>query len=109
MKWLQILLKRRKHRQNISAFKSILDDAPITGSFKTPAGGRFVIKNAGGAPAGTISVVISGGLVPMTIPIGDAPTITLDWISANHTVTPASGFEIYLDTGLNNLVLIAKG
>jgi hypothetical protein len=119
--------KRRKARQNVSSFAALIA-TPETGEFRMPQSGRLRLVSVAGASAGDTAATIIGPFPAYSEdeetgeivrgPIGDRTiktpvlaaggSVVIDGLVARSLVTPASGFECYVDIGLGRWAQIAS-
>lgn len=110
MKWLEAVAKRRKQRQNISAFKALMA-TPAVGAVTLPANARLALRSVAGSVEGDPAATIVGAS-DRTIHAPDLDAgemLVLDQVARGAVVTPVAGFELMLDTGLSNFVKIGEG
>ena len=96
-----VTAKARKKRQNISAFRSLLE-TPAVGSVTLPANARLAFRSVAGAIAGTTAATLTGTST-RTIhspALAAGEFVTLDYAERDTVVTPASGFDVLIDIGL---------
>lgn len=97
-------------RQNVTAFKDLIE-TPETNQVVLPANGRFAISKSSGASAGTSAMTITTSTVrAIKTPLLSANQLMiLDWFEKGATIDIESGFELFVDVGLNEFKKIAEG
>src|SRR5690348_9746430 len=104
MSFERINRKRRKERQNVSAFAALIA-SPAEGAFTMPAGGRLRFVAPEGAVEGDTAAILVGPTT-RTIKIG-ATSVVIDWVERDVEVTPESGFGVDVHTGHGRWARIA--
>ncbi|HWV46418.1 MAG TPA: hypothetical protein VN039_10450 [Nitrospira sp.] len=112
MGWLGWQLdKRRRERQNVAFFKTLLA-TPATGAFKLPANARLAFQSVAGAAQGTAAATLVGASTrniacPTALVAGDY--FVFDNAEIGTTITPSAGWNVLLDVGLGVFKKIGAG
>lgn len=107
------LSKDRRQRAKIDAvrFKPLIA-SPAVGPFIMPASATLFALSIAGCAAGTTAATYtsSSGAKAVKTPLLVAGGFTpIGFVEKGITLTPATGFEIYMDSGLGRRVKIAEG
>lgn len=102
--------RRQKKRRAVSAFAALIA-TPASGAFTMPAGARLSFVATAGATAGDTLATLVGTsnrtIKAKTLAAGDRQV--LDFVELGVVITPSSGIEVDVDTGLAVWKKIAEG
>lgn len=107
MHWSDIVRKHRKERQNASAFAGAIA-SPVSGEFTMPAGARIRVGAVGAAAAG-VDICTSGSRTFKSPGLDAGGIHPIGYFHAGTKLTPLSGFDLLVDTGLGRYVKIGEG
>lgn len=109
--------KRRKERQDFSAFAALVAE-PATAEFSLPANGRFRVVATAGAAEDELACTLTGCYVNQdkepvqreiqTPELDAGGYVTLDRLERGVVVTLEAGFELWVDAGLGRFVKVAE-
>lgn len=102
--------RRQKRRKAVSAFAALIG-TPASGAFTMPAGARLSFVATTGAAAGDTLATIVGAtdrtIIAKDLAAGDRQVF--DFAELGVVITPSSGIEVDVDTGLAVWAKIAEG
>lgn len=106
----QVSHKRRKERQNVSAYAALIA-TPAGAIFDLPANGRISFVSVAGCPAGTLAASLTGPYrnqagenvdrVIQTPLLLAGERVVIDRLERAVHVELGAGFDVYVDTGLS--------
>jgi hypothetical protein len=109
--------KRRKERQDYSAFAALVDE-PATAEFALPANGRFRVVATLGSIEDELACTLTGPYIDenrdpvqrliQTPELAVNGYVQLDRLERGVTVTLEPGFELWVDAGLGRYVKVAE-
>lgn len=103
-------MSKQRERQDISEFAGLIA-APVTGEISMPANARVYLRSTAGSAAGTTAATITGATVRTlkTPTLAAGESTRGEYVEADSSVLPASGFDLLLDIGLGRTAKIAGG
>lgn len=104
------MIADRKERQNISMFAALIA-TPAVGAITFPANGRIYLRSVAGCIAGTDAATITGPTARTieTPLLAAGESMNGIYVERGRVVTPATGFEVLLDTGMGRRQKIGEG
>jgi len=100
----------RKERADATSFKALIT-TPVTGAFDLPANARVSFMSVAGCSAGTTAATTVGpsSRTIKTPVLAAGGRVVIDRLERGTAITPATGFEVHIDIGLNRWRKIAQG
>lgn len=108
---LSVAKKRRKFRQNVSAYKTLIT-TPASGLLQLKANAIVYLKSIAGCSAGTTAATIVSGVGTRTIKtplLAAGRSMKVGWVEKGMKITPVAGFDLLIDTGLSKLKKVGAG
>jgi hypothetical protein len=103
--------RRERARIDVIRFKPLIA-SPAVGVFVMPAGAMVFLRSVAGCAADTTGATFttSGGARTIKTPLLAAgASMPIGYIERGITVTPVTGFEVFIDGGLGLRQKIAEG
>lgn len=91
--------RERRAKRSRAAFAALIA-TPGTGALAMPAGARVMMRATTSHTAGDTAATFAGRTIATGADIDSGAWVNVGWLERGVTITPATGFDLYIDIGM---------